>query len=159
MTDPISLASGILALTAFAIQSTKTLYDVIDSYRNKSRTVRELKEELEALDVVLQSLEGIQTDDQVQLSVLKLPLLRCGQACRNFAEIIEKSTARSSEDRASFRDWFKLTYRGKDIASFRNIIGAYKSTIAIALADVNMCVPGCLPSTLSTTNSADAIPT
>ncbi|KIX00856.1 uncharacterized protein Z518_09921 [Rhinocladiella mackenziei CBS 650.93] len=139
MADPISLASGLLALTTFAIQSTKTLYEVIESFRNKARAVRELKEELQALENVLQSLQStLNDDDQVDLSALKLPLLRCGEACQAFAEIIEKCTARSSRDKTSFRDWFMLTYRGKDIGSFRNVIGAYKSTIAIALADVNI---------------------
>lgn len=138
MADPISLASGVLALTTFSIQSTKALYEVVVSFRNNGRSIRELKEELEALEVVLQSLQNIQSDEQIDLSVLKLPLLRCGQACRDFADIIEKCTARSNKDKASFRDWVALTYRGKDIAGFRAVIGAYKSTIVIALADMNM---------------------
>lgn len=144
MADPISLASGILALTTFTMQSTKILYEVIESYRNNSRTVRELKEELEALEAVLGSLMTLPNDEQIGLSVLKLPLLRCGEACRDLADTIEKCTTRSGGDRASFRDWFKLTYRGRDIASFRNVIAAYKSTIAIALADANMYVYSCL---------------
>ena len=138
MGDPISLASGVIALTTFAIQSTKTLYEVIDSFRNKARNVRELKDELEALENVLQSLQGILNDPEIDLSALKLPLLRCGEACQGFAEIIEKCTTRSSTNKTSFRDWFMLTYRGKTISSFRNIIGVYKSTITIALADANM---------------------
>src|ERR1700744_2300227 len=138
MADPLSLASGVLALTTFGIQSTKTLYDVVDSLRNNGRNIRDLKQELESLEGVLQSLQDVQSDEQVDLSALKLPLLRCGQACRDFANIIKECTARSSGGRASFRDWILLTYRGKDIAGFRNIIAAYKSTITIALADANM---------------------
>ncbi|KIW98742.1 uncharacterized protein Z519_00405 [Cladophialophora bantiana CBS 173.52] len=138
MAEAIGLASGVLALTAFTLQSTKTLYGVLDSFRNNSRNIRELKQELEALEAVLSSLNDIQSDEQIDLSALKLPLLRCGQACRDFADIIEKCTARSNGDKSSFRDWVMLTYRGKDIVGFKNVIGAYKSTITIALADVNI---------------------
>ncbi|EXJ75896.1 uncharacterized protein A1O5_00404 [Cladophialophora psammophila CBS 110553] len=138
MAEPIGLASGVLTLTVFTLQSTKTLYEVVDSFRNNSRNIRELKQELEALEAVLSSLNNIQSDEQIDLSALKLPLLRCGQACRDFADIIEKCTARSNGDKSSFRDWVMLTYRGKDIVGFKNIIGAYKSTITIALADVNI---------------------
>ena len=138
MADGISLASGVVALTTFAFQSTKVLHELIESYRNKTRAVRELRDELEALEAVLKSLQGILSDPDVDLSALELPLLRCGEACGGFAKTIEKCTARSSTDKTSFRDWLLLTYRGRDIASFRNIIGAYKSTITIALADANM---------------------
>lgn len=137
MAEAISLASGVLALTTFAIQSTKTLFDVVESFRNKARTVRELKEELEALEQVLLSLQAIQNDPEIDLSTLKLPLLRCGQACEGFAELVQRCTSGSNKDK-SFRTWMMLTYRGRDIISFRNLIGVYKSTIAIALADANM---------------------
>ncbi|KAK5048598.1 hypothetical protein LTR84_005689 [Exophiala bonariae] len=138
MGDPISLASGVLALTSFALQSTKVLYEVIESFRHHSRTVRELKEELESLEGVLSSLQNLPNDEQIDISALKLPLLRCGEACRGLAVVIEQCTGRSSNGQASFRDWFMLTYRGKDITGFRNVIGAYKSTIAIAIADANL---------------------
>jgi len=138
MGDPISLASGILALTTFTLQSTKALYEIIESFRHHSRTVRELKEELESLESVLSSLQSLPAEDNVDLSALKLPLLRCGEACRDLAAVIDQCTSRSSNDRASFRDWFMLTYRGKDITGFRTVIAAYKSTIAIAIADANM---------------------
>lgn len=137
MADPISLASGVLALTTFAIQSTKTLFNVVESFRNKARTVRDLKEELEALEQVLLSLQTIQNDPEIDLSTLKLPLLRCGKACEGFAELIKRCTPGLSKD-TGFRTWIMLTYRGRDIISFRNLIGVYKSTIAIALADANM---------------------
>lgn len=69
MEDPITLASGIQALTRFTIQSTKTLHDVIERFLNKSRSVRGLKQGLEALDVVLRSLQGIPSNEETDLSV------------------------------------------------------------------------------------------
>jgi Fungal N-terminal domain of STAND proteins len=138
MVEPVSLASGVLGLTTFAIQSSKILYEVFESFRNQGRSVRELREELEALGGVLQSLHDTLGDPEIDLSVLKTPLLRCGQACQQFAEIVGKCTTRSGRDHTSLRDWAMLSYRGKDISGFRNLIAAYKSTIAIALADANV---------------------
>ena len=138
MAEAVGLASSVLALSTFTIHSTKTLFEIVQSFRNKTRTIRELKEELEALAQILQSLQNVLNDPEIDLSALKLPLFRCGQACQGLAEYIKKCTTRSNQDTTSFRDWLMLNYRGRDIGGFRNLIGAYKSTIAIALADANM---------------------
>jgi len=138
MAEAIGIGSGVVALANFALQSGQTLSGVIDSYRNRNKAVRELKKELEALETVLRSLQDTLTDPEIDLSSLKLPLLRCGEACRGFAETIDNCTARSSKDKTSFSDWLRLTYRGRNIRGFKDIIEAYKSTITIALADANM---------------------
>ncbi|KAH8648324.1 hypothetical protein BGZ60DRAFT_390547 [Tricladium varicosporioides] len=138
MADPISTASGVLALALFAFKSSTVLYQLVDSFRSNQRTVRELKEELEALNGVLQSLQETIPGADVDLTTLKLPLLRCGKACKDFEAVIIKCTAHSSESRTSFRDWAKLKYLGDDIAGFKNMLAGYKSTISIALSHVNM---------------------
>ena len=138
MGDPISLASGLLALTTFALQSSKVLYQTFKSFQNNGRNVRELKEELESLEVVLVSLRETANHAEVDLTPLKLPLLGCGKACEEFAIVVRNGTVHSAENRTSVRDWLKLTYMGQDIAGFRNLIAGYKSTIAVALADANM---------------------
>ena len=139
MADPISLTSGLVALVTFALQSGLVLYKTVDSYRSHPRTVRELREELEALNAVLQSLlETVANDAEIDLPALKLPLVRCGKACKEFEEKIAKSTLRSNGPKTSFRDWAKLTYMGDGITEFRNMLAGYKSTINIALADANL---------------------
>lgn len=140
MADPISIASGALALAIFAFQSSVSLYQTITSFQNKKKDIRELKEELEALGDVIQSLQQIASTDEVQFEALRLPLLRCGKACKDFEEIIVNCTKRSSESRTSFRDWAKLKYMGDDIAGFKNMLTGYKSTISIAIGDVNLYV-------------------
>jgi hypothetical protein len=138
MADPLSTASGVLALTLFAFNSSTVLYQLVDSFRSNQRTVRELREELEALSDVLQSLQETAAGTDADLAVLKLPLLRCGKACKDFEAVIVRCTAHSSGPRTSFRDWAKLKYMGDDIAGFKNMLAGYKSTISIALGDANM---------------------
>lgn len=136
--DPISLSSGLLTLVVFAFQSSKVLYDIVDSFQSNKKTVRGLKEELEALNEALQSLQELLTRTDVDLSALKKPLLRCGKACKDFEAVILKCTANSKGDRTSFRDWARLQYMGSDIDGFRDMLAGYKSTIIIALGDANM---------------------
>jgi hypothetical protein len=138
MADPISLASGLLTLATFALQSSKSLYQAVESFQNNPRTIRELKEELEALDGALQSLHETASNSNVDLTGLKLPLLRCGNACKDLEALINKCTTHSGGSRTSFRDWAKLKYMGDNIAGFRNMLAGYKSTINIALGGANL---------------------
>ncbi|KAL4816631.1 hypothetical protein BDW67DRAFT_41055 [Aspergillus spinulosporus] len=139
MAEPISLASGLLALATFAFQSSVSLYDLVKSFRSHPARVRELIGELEALSGVLGPLvDRVQATSDKDLSVLNLPLLGCGNACKEFQAEIMKCVGRSSATRTSFRDWAKLKYMGDDIDGFRRGLAAYKSTIIIALTDANL---------------------
>jgi Fungal N-terminal domain of STAND proteins len=138
MADPVSAASGILTLVVFAFQSSNYLYEAVSSFRSNQRTVRELREELEALNEVLESLKQTAASAGVDFTSLKLPLRRCGKACEEFKREIDKCTEHSGGSRTSFRDWAKLRYMGDDITGFKNVLASYKSTIIIALGDANV---------------------
>lgn len=138
MAEVVGLTAGLVALTTFAFESSRTLWIMLDEYRSQSRNVRDLKQELEALNGVLQTLQETANQADDGLTSLKLPLLRCGQACQDFTAIVTQCTTRAGKDKSSFRDWMMLRYHEKDIGGVRNLIAAYKSTIAIALANINM---------------------
>lgn len=139
MVEPIGLSSGPVALVAFALKSSTLLYDTVQSYRSHPKNVRDLKEELEALTVVLQALsETVGQNKDVNFTALQLPLFRCGNACKEFEEAIAKCSSRSGGSRTSFRDWAKLKYMGEGIDEFRRMLAGYKATINIALADADL---------------------
>jgi hypothetical protein len=139
MADPISLASGLLALVIFAHKSCLTLHTTIQSIKNHPKRVRDLIGELEALSAVLESLtDTLKSDTNVNLSALDLPLRRCGSACDEFLQEVQKCCSRSGGDKMSLRDWAKLKYMGDDIDDFKDALAAYKSTINIALTDVQL---------------------
>lgn len=94
MADPISLASGLIGLTIFALSS-KTLYQAIGSFKGSRIAIRDLREELEALNGVLRSLVETAIGNEIYLDALKLPRLRCAAACKDFEAIIIKCTAYS----------------------------------------------------------------
>ncbi|KAL5374889.1 hypothetical protein PMIN06_012165 [Paraphaeosphaeria minitans] len=72
------------------------------------------------------------------LSALELPLRRCGNACGEFLQELQSCCQRSGNDRQSFRDWAKLRYMGDNIEDFKDSLAAYKSTIIIALTDIQL---------------------
>ncbi|KIX91935.1 uncharacterized protein Z520_12324 [Fonsecaea multimorphosa CBS 102226] len=129
MADPISLSSGLLALALFALQSSRTLYQEIRAFQNQGKAVRVLKDELEALENVLKVLHETLNNEEVDLKGLELPLLRCGNACKDFQVLVAKLTKGSSSGNASWRDWAKLKYMGDDITGFKDMLAGYKSTI------------------------------
>lgn len=139
MAEPIGLASGLLALATFAFQSSITLYETVQSFKSHQKRVRDLMEELEALSGVLDPLTNIiNVTTDVDFSALELPLLRCGNACKEFEQELMKCSSRSGGSRTSFRDWAKLRYMGDDIDGFRRLLAGYQLTINIALTDANL---------------------
>jgi hypothetical protein len=137
MAEPIGLASGLLTLVIFAHKSCLTLHTTIQGYKNHPKRVRDLIRELETLISVLESLtDTVKSNKDVNLSILDLPLLRCGKACDEFLQELQKCCLRSGGDRRSFRDWTKLTYMGDNIDDFKDSLAAYQSTITIALMEV-----------------------
>jgi hypothetical protein len=137
MADPLS-PSGVLALAVLAFQSSQVLYQTVASFQSHQRTMRQLKEELEALIGALEALQETAANPDIDLTMLRLPLVRCGKACKDFQAVIDKCTTHSGGSKTSFRDWAKLRYMGDDIVAFKNMLAGYKSTIMIALGDANM---------------------
>ena len=139
MAEPIGLSSGILTLATFAFQCSISLYETVDSFRSHPKRVRDLLGELEALSDVLNGLvDLVQSKSGIDLSVLDLPLLRCGSVCKEFQQEVLHCASRSNSSRTSFRDWARLTYMGNNIDDFRDLLAGYKATINIALTDANL---------------------
>lgn len=99
MAEPIGLASGILTLVIFAHKSCLTLHTTIQSFKTYPKRVRDLIEELEALIGVLESLsDTMRSHTDVDLPALDLPLRRCGSACDEFLQELQKCCLRSGGD-------------------------------------------------------------
>jgi hypothetical protein len=139
MAEVIGIASGMLALASFAFQASVGLYQTVQSFKFHPKQIRDLTEELEALSAVLDSLTGtVSATSEIEFPALSLPLLRCGNACKEFEQEILKCSSRSGLNRTSFRDWTKLRYMGDNIDGFRQLLAGYKSTITIALTDASL---------------------
>ncbi|CZR48105.1 uncharacterized protein FPRO_12715 [Fusarium proliferatum ET1] len=139
MGDPLSVASGLIAVVTATLQSSKILYETIQSFRNHQTAVLDLVRELEGLESVLTPLQDHVRSDETAFLPLKAPLIQCRQACLDFQILIEQNSRRTrAEARTSWRDWAKLIYMNGDITSFKELLAGYKGTITIALADANL---------------------
>ncbi|OOF96901.1 hypothetical protein ASPCADRAFT_28833, partial [Aspergillus carbonarius ITEM 5010] len=139
MAEPLALASGILALATFAFQSSVSLHKTVNSFHSHPKRVRDLLSELEALSNVLGSLvDLIESNSTADLSILSLPLLRCGNVCKEFQQELLRYVSQSNSNRTSFRDWARIMYMGDHIDDFRYLLAGYKATINIALTNATL---------------------
>jgi hypothetical protein len=139
MAESIGLASAVLTLATFAFQNSVSLYETVKSFSPHPKRVRDLLGELEALSNVLAPLvDLIKSNSTTDLSILNLPLSRCGNVCKEFQQELLRCVFRSNSTQTSFRDWAMMTYMGDDIDDFRHMLAGYKATISIAVADVTL---------------------
>lgn len=138
MGDPISGASGVIALSGFALQAAKFLFQTIESITNSKRSARELRDEVEALLETLEILTRLVTEYEAELAALKLPLFRCGVVCQELGDLISRCVKHPDGQRSSLRDWTRLRYMGDDITSYKNVLCHYKETINIALGGATL---------------------
>ena len=137
----IGLSSGFGSLVSLTVESSTALCRTIKSLQNKETAVLELRNEAEDLDSVLRTLEGSMENMVAEVEILRQPLTRCQNTCRDFKRLINESTKHSTEERTSIWDWLRLRYMGEDIKGFKSMLAGYKSTITIALMFNNMYVP------------------
>lgn len=138
MSDPLSIAAGIIAIVTATIQSTSALYHTIESFKTYPKRVAELKDQLWALTDVLKSLHELSQEDNTTCALLEAPLKQCRIACEEFKNVLENCRQNSRSGKPSLSEWMKLTYRNGDIVSFMESLAVYKSTIGIAIADANL---------------------
>ncbi len=140
MADPLTVASGVVALVTFGVQSSSSLLQLIKDFKRAPSTVRQLKEELEALVAVLQCLSTTIDNAESDFTALETPLRQCSKACQNFEALLSQFAGPHGRPKTSFQDWAKLKYLGSDINGFKDMIAGYKATISVALCNFNLSV-------------------
>ncbi|KAL5342678.1 hypothetical protein BJX70DRAFT_269051 [Aspergillus crustosus] len=138
MGEPLSIASEVVALSESALQASKSLYQTIKGFQSNKRAARELRDEAQALSQALEFLKHVAEQYEVELSGLKLPLLRCGAACTELSDRMDMYVQQPEGSKRSLRDWTKLQYLGTDITNYKNMLVNYKETINIALGGATL---------------------
>lgn len=132
--DPVTIVS----LVTLCISSTTALYKTIEGLQSRKQDVRNLKGEVGNLNVVLQAVSKNIEDTTQEFEVLQVILQHCNQACKDFNETVLNKVRLSNGRFDEFKSWAKIQYLGGDIDNFRKLIGSYKATLTIALADSNL---------------------
>jgi hypothetical protein len=151
MASPLSTTALVIA----AIQSSKSLYETIERFKDRCKILRRLQNELQDLTTTLDSLIQVNNAETSVLALLRGTIDRCSQACREFEQSIKVFSEKS---KTGFRDWTKMEFMRGDINEFIDTIAGYKSTILIGLGTLTMLVATpCLLQTLLTSCSEASI--
>lgn len=135
MADPLSISASLLAVITAAIQSTKSLYETVQRFKDRNKTLRRLQDELKDLTNVLNSLVKVIEVETSVLSLLQGPIERCSQVCSEFEFSMKRF---DSSSKMGFRDWAKMEFRRSDINEFIDTIAGYKSTISVGLGTITL---------------------
>ena len=120
MAGTVSLDSGLPKQFEFALKSGIKLYKTVQS--SQSHSTVGLLEELNDLNRILSSFtEAIGAPTDVDLSALRLPLQRCGNACGELELEVLKCLSLSGGNRTDFQDWTNLRYMGDNIDGFKQL--------------------------------------
>ena len=142
MAEPVIITSSILTLVTFALSSVTELATTVRDFQDHNKSTRALKRELRELGAVLESLlNSIKANTDINFDALKSPLHRCGNACKEYRELVARFTAIST-GQMSILGWvMQKNYLQGDMTDFMDMLAAYKSIITTAIANVNMSVP------------------
>lgn len=132
--DPLS----ILMLVGFGITSSTSLYKIIDGLNSRKQEIRYLKAEVGDLKIVLQALVKNIEETSENFEILRLILEQCDVACKNFEKEVLSKVGESKSRVGEVKVWTRLQFLGGDIGKFQRLIGSYKATVTIALADANL---------------------
>jgi hypothetical protein len=146
MADPLSITASVLAVLTATIQSAQFVVTTIDAIKSVPDTVRDVRNELAALDEVLRHLQQLpvsaaQNTTQGLLASLSImrSLENCEGACKRFGEWLNHEMRHSTEDKTSKIDRSRVALLGlKTINAFRGHLDSCKLTLLLALATVTM---------------------
>ena len=151
MVEPLGIAASLLAVTTAALQTTRSLYETVNRFKDRDKTLRRLQNELLDLTTILDSLLQVPNAEQPIFKLIQGPVERCSQICREFEESMSAFRGKS---KPGLRDWTKMEFMRGDINEFIDTVAGYKSTISVGLGTITMLVT--MP--LSALGSTDIIP-
>ena len=139
--DPLSISASTLTVIAATITSVKALYETVKRYKGRDKTLGRLQSGLLDLVTILNSLEAAANGETPVLTLLKGPVGRCAQVCREFEDAMKIFNGKS---KTGLKDWTKMEFMRGDINEFIDTLADYKSTITIGLGTITMSASLCI---------------
>ncbi|KAF2709645.1 hypothetical protein K504DRAFT_491094 [Pleomassaria siparia CBS 279.74] len=109
MTDPLSIAAGVVGITVPALHGIRLLLEDLEQVRNAPKTVKRLLEDVQSVDTSLQLLQRIEERewDHLGASVAdgsKTTISSCTQACYLFRTNLQRWTRHSEDGKLAWQD-------------------------------------------------------
>ncbi|KAG9662234.1 hypothetical protein KCU64_g2089, partial [Aureobasidium melanogenum] len=142
MTDPFSIATGVVGVVAAAAHAIHAAINLLDKIEGTPTVIRQIRAELNDTESVVRHLEKIldsggQTTTWHKLldeSRLSQALKTLRTVCENFASTLRKWTRHStSGDRLSFLDNINVVLHSTKMSQLSVQLGSCKDTVMLAL--------------------------
>jgi hypothetical protein len=150
MTDPLSVTAGVVGITAFALQSVQQLTAFIESIRDAPEIITGIKEDLKAVESVLNSLGRVLQNKDLPAQALesldqnaniKVAVENCSKECARFRAALAHWMRHSTETKTFWWDRVRAGYFGeKSTEAFLRRLGASKATVSVALSSAILYV-------------------
>ena len=138
MMDPLSGSNGLVAIAAYAIECSRTLCETLENKKSYDNATRELQGETKLLTDVLVTLQETLTASSADFLFLEVPLRSCGRLCSECSTLVTKTTPQTIAGELGVHQTLSTSYKGGNLTDFRSLISVYRSTVTIALADMNL---------------------
>jgi hypothetical protein len=138
--DGLSAVSTVITVLVLASQAFKSAYQIIESFQNLPAVVISIKDELRALELVIDLVNRSATRNPDAIFQLEPLLKHCTKESDRFSALITRCITHSSTPRASLRDWGRLKLAQKEIEDFRSLLGRAKLNISLAIGGLNLYV-------------------
>lgn len=151
MSDPLSIAAGVVGITAVAVNSIQSLLTVVRGIQQAPKSVEQIYSNLGSVESAVASLtkaftSGAPVAEALRSIVTDIKLAdmvnNCGDFCKAFEESLKKWTKHTTPSHSSKRDRFVIAFEDHAIGSFHSQLNACKQTLDIAINISTLCVSG-----------------
>ncbi|KAF2790575.1 hypothetical protein K505DRAFT_311178 [Melanomma pulvis-pyrius CBS 109.77] len=109
MPDPLSIAASVVGITVPALHGIQLLLEDLEQFRNASKTVKRLLEDVQSVDTSLKLLQRVEERewDLLGASIAeqsKTTISSCAQACNLFRTNLQRWTRHSEDGRLAWQD-------------------------------------------------------
>lgn len=138
MAEAVGLAASIIGIVQLTWDSCKTLNDTIKRYQNAPAKLRNLLNDLDTLQQLLQSLKShlepsVSAGQPNALEALKPAIQGCQQLCDEFTGLISELTSHSRVNYIGKRDRIRFHFNDTEIMLLKERLLQHKLSFDIAL--------------------------
>lgn len=147
MADALS-AVTMLNATTITLQKVQLLYTTINSIREAPEALQSVKDDLQAIALVLHNIACTWPSDSSQgvaiSAEVSAALGNCGQICADFQALLTRWESYTVEYKTFWADQWQQSLSGKErTAAFKGQLNLCKDILDVALSTVSMCVSPC----------------
>ena len=141
-------ASAIIGFVSVGLSSSRVLLDEINRIREVPGVLIQVKEELQGVQAVLESLKAVldpnsELPEPARKAIdnvrIECALKICDNSCQNFHQTLLKWTKHSTQDKTFWWDRVRIGFYGEErIQALRNQLAISKATITMAITTANL---------------------